>query len=209
VGLRQGTPVDPGPLNRDSDNCMVCSGRRLVPGVNDLASTHPEVAAQADGWDPTTVRPGSNTSQRWRCKQGHTWPASVISRTLIGSGCPGCAEYGFNSSRPATLYVVESETHDLYKFGITNTEGHGGRVHLHNRRWGAVLRWEVAGGGEEIQAAERIVKQWKREAGIPDGIAEGSGRTETVPRSLVTLEELVAVCHEALERVRQGGTGSS
>ena len=29
-------------------------------GVNDLATLHPEVAAEADGWDPSTVTSGSN-----------------------------------------------------------------------------------------------------------------------------------------------------
>ncbi len=29
-------------------------------GVNDLATLHPEIAAEADGWDPKTITPGSN-----------------------------------------------------------------------------------------------------------------------------------------------------
>tara|TARA_Y100001968_G_C18737284_1_gene427251 strand:+ start:153 stop:272 length:120 start_codon:yes stop_codon:yes gene_type:complete len=33
---------------------------KLVVGINDLATLHPEVAAEADGWDPKTITPGIN-----------------------------------------------------------------------------------------------------------------------------------------------------
>lgn len=41
---------------------------------------------------------------------------------LRGSGCPGCAEYGFNTDSPAILYYLKI-SHDnklYYKIGITN-----------------------------------------------------------------------------------------
>ena len=34
---------------------------KLVVGVNDLATLHPEVATEADGWDTSEVMPGCNT----------------------------------------------------------------------------------------------------------------------------------------------------
>ena len=33
---------------------------KLVVGINDLATLHPEIASEADGWDPKTITPGSN-----------------------------------------------------------------------------------------------------------------------------------------------------
>jgi hypothetical protein len=36
-----------------------------------LAETHPDLAAQADGWDPRTVGAASNSLRRWRCSAGH------------------------------------------------------------------------------------------------------------------------------------------
>ena len=33
---------------------------KLVPGVNDLATLFPDLAADADGWDPKTITPGRN-----------------------------------------------------------------------------------------------------------------------------------------------------
>ena len=36
-------------------NCPVCSNQKLLPGYNDLATTHPDLALEADGWDPKTI----------------------------------------------------------------------------------------------------------------------------------------------------------
>ncbi len=71
-----------------------------VPGVNDLASQYPLVAAEADGWDPQTVTAGSGIKRAWKCRHGHTWSASPGARTGSGTGCPYCANLrvwvGFN-----------------------------------------------------------------------------------------------------------------
>ena len=52
--------------------CPICAGKQVLAGFNDLKTTHPELAEEADGWDPTTVRPGSNKSFRWHCKSGQS-----------------------------------------------------------------------------------------------------------------------------------------
>ncbi|WP_159601288.1 zinc-ribbon domain-containing protein [Agromyces humi] len=77
--------------------CPVCAGRRVVAGVNDLGTSHPEIAVQWNternrGLTPQMVTAGSGRYVHWICADGHTWEAVVISRTL-GSGCPACAGY--------------------------------------------------------------------------------------------------------------------
>lgn len=57
--------------------CPVCSGRAVLPGSNDLASTNPDLASQADGWDPTTVTASSNEKVFWICEFGHRWEATA------------------------------------------------------------------------------------------------------------------------------------
>ena len=74
---------------RRGEGCPVCAGRSVAVGSNDLATTNPDLAAQATGWDPTTLSAGSNRRVAWRCGQGHVWEASPNSRTR-GSGCPYC-----------------------------------------------------------------------------------------------------------------------
>ena len=71
--------------------CPVCSNRLIVPGFNDLATLRPDLAAEADGWDPATVGAGTNKKMPWRCLKDHQWKAVVSSRTGLGRGCPVCS----------------------------------------------------------------------------------------------------------------------
>jgi len=83
-------------------NCPYCSGKRVLPGFNDLLTKFPEVASQADGWDPSQFNYASNKVKPWKCKLGHQWPASINARTNanLASGCPYCGNkkvlVGFN-----------------------------------------------------------------------------------------------------------------
>ncbi|MGN1004299.1 MAG: zinc-ribbon domain-containing protein [Oscillospiraceae bacterium] len=75
--------------------CPVCAGKQVLPGVNDLASRYPELAAQWHPsknapWTPADVLPGSHKKVWWRCEKGHEWQAIVKSRAS-GCGCPVCA----------------------------------------------------------------------------------------------------------------------
>ena len=76
--------------------CPYCSGKKVLPGFNDLASLHPFVARE---WYqplngellPTMVSPGSNKKVWWRCSEQHVWEAAIYSRTRkTASGCPVC-----------------------------------------------------------------------------------------------------------------------
>jgi hypothetical protein len=62
-----------------------------LPGFNDLKTTHPALAEQADGWDPTTKIAGSNRKVSWICAKNHKWDAVLASRALSGNGCPYCS----------------------------------------------------------------------------------------------------------------------
>ena len=81
--------------------CPYCSGFYAIKGETDLATTHPEIAAEADGWDPQTVKAGSSGKKySWKCKLGHIFLADVASRAITGNGCPICSGHrllpGFN-----------------------------------------------------------------------------------------------------------------
>lgn len=74
--------------------CAVCRGLAIQVGVNDLATTHPEVASW---WHPTKngeltpndVTAGSHRKVWWIGDCGHEWNARLGKRTL-GGGCPVC-----------------------------------------------------------------------------------------------------------------------
>ena len=77
--------------------CPYCSGKKVLVGFNDLATTHPKIAAQWDetlngSFTPQMVTRGSNRRAWFRCQEGHVWSAFIFSRTKAkGTGCPICA----------------------------------------------------------------------------------------------------------------------
>jgi len=79
--------------------CPVCAGRQILIGFNDLQTTHPKIAREADGWDPKTVSHGSMSKKNWVCRYGHKWSAVIGSRSQ-GNNCPICGKKsvlkGFN-----------------------------------------------------------------------------------------------------------------
>lgn len=48
------------------------------------------------------------------------WECSVTGLLHGGTGCPKCANYGYNSSKRGTLYVLRSECGSMVKIGISN-----------------------------------------------------------------------------------------
>lgn len=77
--------------------CPCCSGRYSIEGVNDLATSNPDLCYE---WDyekngdlrPTDVKSGSGQKVWWKCLRGHEWSAVIASRTGKNkSGCPYCS----------------------------------------------------------------------------------------------------------------------
>jgi plastocyanin len=99
--------------------CPVCSGRYVLAGFNDLATLRPEIAAQADGWDPSTVTVSSGRKKRWICENGHKYWSMVASRTG-GTGCPSCARFGFDPNKEGWLYLIDQDDLQMLQIGISN-----------------------------------------------------------------------------------------
>lgn len=82
------------PASREP-KCPVCQNNVIHAGYNDLASSHPDVAAEFD-----ETRNGGLTAQQvlasakepyfWRCPKGHSYPATPSNRTAAKSKCPVC-----------------------------------------------------------------------------------------------------------------------
>jgi len=74
--------------------CPCCANRVVVPGINDLATTHPELAEE---WHPTmnVIKPSEVTKGQskkiyWCCKScGNVWLDTINHRTN-GRGCSEC-----------------------------------------------------------------------------------------------------------------------
>ena len=105
--------------------CSVCSNRYIQVGVNDLATTHPELAAE---WDyerngdltPEMVHSGMHTTVWWE-SHGHYWPQSLVSRKT-GRACTVCTGHYVNvgindlaSQRPD----IASQWHSTHNGDLT------------------------------------------------------------------------------------------
>lgn len=71
--------------------CPVCANQKVLAGFNDLQTTHPELAKEANGWEPSSLLAGSRKKLSWKCENGHTWEAVLSSRSSGGNGCPYCS----------------------------------------------------------------------------------------------------------------------
>jgi hypothetical protein len=118
-------------------NCPYCGNQTVLPGFNDFATKHPELVEQAIGWDTSSVTPGSNVKQLWRCGLGHEWKASPKSRTSSSkSGCPTCSKTGFDPNADGWLYLLNHPDWEMTQIGITNHPDD--RLRNHRK-----LGWEV------------------------------------------------------------------
>lgn len=141
--------------------CPYCTGRAVLTGFNDLATTHPQIAAEwcrerNEGFSPETVHGGSWRYAWFRCRHGHEWHARIISRTSGNTGCPYCAKrlpvIGENDFR--TLHPELMEEWDWERNpGIAPehyTEGSQKKVHWrcgNGHAWTAKIYDRVHGSG--------------------------------------------------------------
>lgn len=100
--------------------CGICDNKIVLVGFNDMATTHPDLASEADGWDPTTEIAGTHKKLSWRCSLGHPWETTGHSRTNQGSGCPTCAKFGDSPGNDGYLYLLRHELWGLLQIGISN-----------------------------------------------------------------------------------------
>lgn len=115
-------------MNKTS-TCPTCSGRFILTGFNDLATTHPIVAA---GWttarnktSPAAISANSRLKAWWTCNRGHEWETPVFLRTQMGYNCPYCSNQkvlvGFNDLA-TTHPILASEWHPTLNKLLSATE---------------------------------------------------------------------------------------
>jgi len=190
--------------------CPACGGAIVVPGVNDLATRAPDVAAT---WHPTrnlpiapeTIAVYSNRKMWFQCPEGHEWLSTVNNRTH-GQGCPECAERGgFNPGKPGYVYFLEHQSMRAYKVGITNV-GTNRLAAFQLRGW-QVLNLELFAVGTHAAVVERAIKRWWRaDIGLPaylgrEDMSQTGGWSETI-----SVDGTTAI--ECIERIRREATAA-
>lgn len=172
--------------------CSVCSGKQIMVGISDLATTHPELAAQ---WNyelndktPQQVGAGSSYKAYWSgcaIDPGHTWRTAVGNRTLHKTGCSVCAgqvvQPGFNDL--ATVHPgLASQWHPSKNHRppseYTGTSG--------------IRVWWICPKGHEWRSAIASRSTGAR-AGCPQCSLGSTSRIEIMVRSLIRASGMVDV----------------
>ena len=198
------------------NGCPVCADQQVLAGYNDLGTLYPEIAAE---WDykknapatPREVLRGTARKYFWICPAGHSFQQTVLSRTYGGSGCPQCAKYGYDATRPGILYFIKSEKLRARKIGITNeqTGVRYDRIRSYGPDWKVVETFSSE-DGYKIRQAELAVLDWIRNTlGLGqylsrEEMGSGGGHTETFSLEGPTDNQVMRKILDALGADRRG-----
>lgn len=90
---------------QQNGKCPTCTGHQLTPGVNDLQTKYPKIAAQWHFIKNYPLAPNQISSKNgkkvwWQCEKGHEWESKISNRTTSSTDCPYCTNRkilsGFN-----------------------------------------------------------------------------------------------------------------
>ena len=146
------------------DGCPYCSNKKVFSGFNDLKTKFPEIAKEANGWDPSKELFGSSKKLSWKCEFGHTWKTKIIARTGFNkTSCPTCSVSGFDPNKIAWLYLMGKK--DEQQIGITNVIKK--RIQKHKREGWKEIDQIGPYNGQKISEIEKELKLWiKKNIGL-------------------------------------------
>lgn len=153
------------------NGCPICSNKKVVPGINDLLSQEPELAAQwhpvkNNEWTPSHVSLRSGRKVWWLCERGHEWQATVVSR-CHGNACPICSNRKIVAGVNDLAWVLPelaAQWHPTKNSGLSPEQvaPHSGkRVWWRceqGHEWQAVIASRVAGNGCPVCSNRKIVE---------------------------------------------------
>lgn len=160
----------PARLVKTDGRCKQCAGTVLVPGVNDLATLRPDVAAW---WHPTKngeltpdqVRPFSEKTVWWQCPDGHDFRSAISRRSQRNrQTCPVDSGRVLISGANdlATKDPDLAKDWDAALNGVDASQTVPGNVERYwtcaygHTQWSTVANRRRAGGCTECQPEDRV-----------------------------------------------------
>lgn len=204
----------------NDSGCPFCAGNRVNSGENDLETKFPELVlewSKFNSLSPNQVAFGSQTKVWWVCPAGKGHPdyeASPKNRTgPNATGCPDCNTGGFETSKPAYLYLIEHEEFGALKIGISNSDSRPNRLSIWNSRgWSLISRWEDDYGKTIKDTEQAVLTGFIRgQLGLGKALTKqemgGEGQNETFGRRPGVAEAVTLEVQETLSRIqRANGT---
>ena len=122
--------------SRKGTGCPYCSGKKAIPGVNDVGTSCPDAIKDWD-YQKNTIQPSellvhSEKKVWWKCDKGHSYEMMLCRKTQKKPyGCPICSGnqllVGFNDLK--TLFPEAAEEWD-YEKNPTRPEDHIAGTHV-------------------------------------------------------------------------------
>jgi len=150
----------------------------------------------AAGLEP--LEPYSTANAPWRCRctrcEAVVTPAYANVNNGAG-GCKFCAEFGFDLTGAACVYLIRHHELSAAKIGIMGRDSQ--RLVAHQRAgWGLVSMWEFEVGVDAQQVEAAVLTWWRDELGAPQALSTADmpigGETETVRLAAVDLDQTAA-----------------
>lgn len=204
--------------------CPSCGGRTVVPGVNDLESRNPAVAAEFHptlngNMRPCDIAVNSHKKYYFQCENGHPpYPASPHKRNLGGTGCPYCAGLlaipgetdllTLNKALAMELcYTATGQT--ASKIGLySNVSGHW-KCSVCGHEWDAIIASRANGRGcpkckhkvttpgknDLLSLFPELAQEWDYRKN------KGKKPEDFFPKSNAVVYWICPSCHESYERM--------
>lgn len=122
---------------------------------------------------------------------GSFWQSPANHTKGNKAGCPGCAESGFDQTKPGLLYYLAVRTNDgntLYKIGITNLSVNKRFPTLDLARIRIVRTWQFEMGRIAAEREADILSRFSRHRYHGPDILVGSGNTELFINDVLGLD---------------------
>lgn len=110
---------------------------------------------------------------------------------ITGTGCPGCAQSGFDQTKPGILYylaVTDNFGEKLYKIGITNLSVSKRFSSEDKKRITILQQWSFDLGTDAALHEAAILAMFKKDRYIGPNILTSAGNTELFTRDVLELD---------------------
>ena len=175
------------PTNHLKYGCRKCGGTAPLTTA-DFIERSREI--HGDKYDYSKVRYSHGRKKVVIVCPQHGEFSQVPESHLAGNGCGGCAETGFDQTKPGFLYYVRIETGaaPLYKIGITNLSVEK-RLSKDREKITVIGVWEYPFGIEALERETAILRLFKDQIYEGEPVLQSAGTAEIFEFDVLGLDQ--------------------